>query len=281
VGAILWLPFILLFPIAIDGHAYFAADPANPYGIEYGTTDAYYYSPAFAQAITPLRDLGWDPFRTAWRLFELVALVRLVGPFVGPMLALLPVLYEINLANIHLLLALVMVLGFRWPALWSFVLLTKVTPGIGLIWFAVRREWRSLAIALGTTAAIVAVSVVALGPGLWVDWIRAAMGAEQPEAEFVVLPIPLVIRVVLGAAIVAFGATRNWRWTIIVAGFVALPVTWAAATSMLVAIPAAVLATRPARRWWFGWVRGDNPETPAVDDDHRLGGPNPVTVTIG
>ena len=44
------------------------------------------------------------------------------------------------------------VLGFRWPFTWAFVLLTKVTPGVGLLWFAVRREWRSLAIALGDGA---------------------------------------------------------------------------------------------------------------------------------
>ena len=35
---------------------------------------------------------------------------------------------------------------------WAFVLLTKVTPGIGLLWFAIRRRWRDLAIALGVTA---------------------------------------------------------------------------------------------------------------------------------
>ena len=63
-----------------------------------------------------------------------------------------PVLFEFYLGNVHLLLALAIVLGFRWPAAWAFVLLTKITPGIGLLWFAVRREWRSLAIALGATA---------------------------------------------------------------------------------------------------------------------------------
>ena len=28
----------------------------------------------------------------------------------------------------------------RWPAAWAFVLLTKMTPGIGLLWFAFRRD---------------------------------------------------------------------------------------------------------------------------------------------
>ena len=65
---------------------------------------------------------------------------------------------ELAGGNIHLLLAAAIVLGFRWPWTWAIVLLTKITPGIGLLWFVVRREWRDLAIALGATAAIVAVS---------------------------------------------------------------------------------------------------------------------------
>ena len=70
---------------------------------------------------------------------------------------------ELAGGNIHLLLAAAIVLGFRWPWTWSLVLLTKITPGIGLLWFVVRREWRNLTIALGGTAAIVAVSFVLPG----------------------------------------------------------------------------------------------------------------------
>ena len=77
---------------------------------------------------------------------------------------------EVAGGNVSLLLAVAIVVGFRWPAAWALVLLTKLTPGIGLLWFAVRREWRSLAIALGATAAIVAVSFVIL-PDQWRDWV--------------------------------------------------------------------------------------------------------------
>ena len=38
---------------------------------------------------------------------------------------------ELAGGNIHLLLAAAIVLGFRWPATWSLVLLTKVTPVSG------------------------------------------------------------------------------------------------------------------------------------------------------
>jgi len=43
------------------------------------------------------------------------------------------------------LLAVAIAVGFRYPAAWALVLITKVTPGIGLVWFAVRREWCPLA----------------------------------------------------------------------------------------------------------------------------------------
>src|SRR3989442_1267745 len=82
-----------------------------------------------------------------------------------------PVAFELYHGNIRLLIAAAIALGFRYPAAWSFVLLTKVTPGVGLLWFAVRREWRRLAIALGVTAALVAVSL-AFDFRLWQQWIQ-------------------------------------------------------------------------------------------------------------
>ena len=75
-------------------------------------------------------------------------------------LAFPPVALELYHGNIHLWIAAAIALGFRYPWTWGFVLLTKVTPGVGLLWFAVRREWRALGIALGVTGAIVAVSLL-------------------------------------------------------------------------------------------------------------------------
>jgi len=250
-GVLLWIQYILMFPIAIDGHAYFAADSVHLYVRPVGSPDAYFYSPVFAQVLAPFQSLGWDTFRTIWRLAELAALTAFVGPFIGLALFVGPLAGEVNLANIHLLLAAAMVAGFRWPAAWSFVLLTKVTPGIGLLWFAVRREWRSLGIALGATALIATVSIV-FAPGLWVDWIGTLYGAKAPVGETVVLNIPLGLRVLAAAALVAWGARTDQRWTVIVAGFIALPLTWIDATSMLAAIPLAILTVR--RTDGMGWL---------------------------
>ena len=118
---------------------------------------------SFAQALAPLRllPIGW--FVAAWTLVLTATLAWTARRLAIALLLFQPVIASIALGNVEILIAAAIVAGFRWPAAWAFVLLSKVTPGIGLVWFAVRREWRSLAIALAVTAAIVAVSF-ALAP---------------------------------------------------------------------------------------------------------------------
>ena len=154
-----------------DARAYWVTDGAAPYLISgEGQANAYLYSPAFLQAIAPLRDLPWEWFAFVWLTIHpppaLVVLTRqwlplaLVVPFVG---------LELAVGNIHFLLALAVIVGVRYPATWSFVLLTKITPGVGLVWFIARREWRKLGIALGMTSVVVAISF-AVAPDQWLAW---------------------------------------------------------------------------------------------------------------
>jgi Glycosyltransferase family 87 len=233
---------------AADAHAYFAATGADPYGQSaVGEADAYLYSPAFAQALEPIRWLGWDAFRQIWRTVEVGSLVVLAGPFAAAMPFMPAVAFEINLGNVQLLLALAIVAGFRWPAAWAFVLLTKVTPGIGLLWFAVRREWRSLGIALGTTAAIALVSF-AFAPDAWSGWLNALLRAVPPPSSSPeLIPLPLAVRLVIAAAITIWAARTNRRWGVVVAAFLAMPLTWTSSASILVGL----LALLPP----WGWMR--------------------------
>lgn len=234
-GVVPWILYATAYPIAIDARAYFLAQPGALYGGEWGTEGVFVYSPAFSQLIEPLRWLGWDGFRTTWRLLETGALAAMTGPFTGLFLFASPVALEVNIGNIHLLLAAAIVAGFRWPALWSFVLLTKVTPGVGLLWFVVRREWRSLAIAFGATAAIALVSFV-VTPGDWLAWFRLLTTPATPEGHQLVVTLPLPIRFVLSGALVVWGARRDYRWTVLAAAFLALPVVWYAGLAMLVGL---------------------------------------------
>lgn len=214
--------------IGTDSLVYWAADPENLYaGATVGGDNAYLYSPAFAQAFAIFRLLPPYVFVVVWAALNIVVAVRLARPWPAALLALsLPVSQEILMGNIHILLAGAMVVGFRYPAAWSFVLLTKVTPGIGLLWFAVRREWRALGVAVGATGAIVAVSF-AIAPEQWVAWLdllRQDGGQESSR---------LLLRLVLAAALIVWGALTDRRWVVPAAGLLALPVIWMDSFSML------------------------------------------------
>jgi hypothetical protein len=136
-------------------------------------------------------------------------------------------------------LAAAIAAGFRYPATWAFVLLTKVTPGIGLLWFAVRREWRSVGIALAATILIAALSI-ALAPRLWFEWFDYLRSSQQPTA-MTALPIPLLWRLPFAIALVIWGARTNRRWTVPLAAWLALPVLW-------IGSPVMLLAWRPEKK---------------------------------
>ena len=80
----------------------------------------------------------------------------------------------------------------------------KDHAGIGLLWFAVRREWRHLAIAVGVTAAIVAVSVLMLQQ--WRDWVDVVIANAGKGGTWASVPMPLWIRLPIAVAVVVWGA---------------------------------------------------------------------------
>jgi hypothetical protein len=156
---------------------------------------------------------------------NLAALYWLLGPWAFPALLAPTVAIELHMANINLLLAAAIVAGFRRPYLWAFVLLTKVTPGIGLLWFVVRREWRSLGIALGATAAVVAVSAF-LDVDLWASWFDLLKQGAQTGPLPLANPVPLIVRLPIAAIIVTFGALTDRPQTVPIAAAIAQPYIW-------------------------------------------------------
>ncbi len=156
---------------------------------------------------------------------------------------------QFSVGNIQLLLAAAIVAGFRWPAVWSFVLLTKVTPGIGLLWFAVRREWHSLAIALAATALLVGLSFV-LAPDWWPAWfttLRASESVAIPAPIAPILSSPLALRMILASMLVVWGGLTDRRWTVPIAALLAVPVLWWSSLSILVGV--VPLLRPPTWRW--------------------------------
>jgi hypothetical protein len=229
-----------------DSSAYWALDLADPYEGVQGQADVFLYSPAFAQVFAILGRLPWNVFLLAWTILQLACVVFVAGRSWPWVLVLPPVLFEVLVGNVHLLYAAAIVLGFRHPWTWALMLLTKVTPGVGLLWFAVRREWRSLSIALGVTAAIVAVSFLA-APDLWRDWADLlSEHSGRPIPVFAAVQVPLWLRLPVAAVIVAWGAWTDRPWVLPVAVLIAQPTVWLASLSILIAV--LPLRGEPGRR---------------------------------
>ena len=226
VAVTVWATFTAMTGTPVDAWCYYMINPAAPY---WTTGYQFIYSPAAAQSMAAFQLLSFDAFVALLRGAEVVALFALTGPLLPLVVFWSPLASEINAANVNLLIVAVAVWGLRWPAAWSFVLLTKVTPGVGLLWFAVRREWRNLGIALGVTAAIVIVSF-AVAPGQWFEWI-AFLATMTPSDG-----VPLWARLVIAAAIVTWGALTDRPWTVVLAVTIGAPRLYLQTPAMLVGL---------------------------------------------
>jgi Glycosyltransferase family 87 len=230
-------PWGRLWGTGQDARCYYQATLADPYlHSSWNDPIAYVYSPAFLQLVSPLTALPWQAFMAAWTGLLIGAVRFLTGPRLLAAGLLFPfTAMEVAGGNVSLLLAVAIVVGFRWPAAWSLVLLTKITPGIGLLWFAVRREWRSLFVALAATAVIAAVSAIVM-PAAWRQWLDVIFANAGKGGTWASVPVPLLIRLPLAVALVVWGARTDRRWTIPVASMLALPALWYGGLSMLLAV---------------------------------------------
>ena len=226
---------------SVDAYAYWTTRDGDFYDeATTGRIGAYLYSPAFAQILTPLVLLPLELFTAIWTAINLAALWWLLGRLALPSLVFLPIPFEIISGNVHLLYAVAIVVGFRYAGSWAVMLLTKVTPGLGVLWFLVRRQWRASAIAIGATAAIAFASFV-IDQRSWQTWIELlrADAADAGQAAFDTpgwyLPVPLVPRLVVAAILVVVGALTDRRWLVPFAVVVALPVVWLNGLAVLAA----------------------------------------------
>lgn len=237
----------------LDLHAYWATRD----GISYAGSNpfligAYLYAPAFAQLIGPLTALPWPVFAATWTLLSVLVYAWLVGRWAIPVLFSIAVGLELYLGQIDILLAAAIVVGFRYPVAWAFPLLTKVAPGVGLLWFLVRREWRNLALAIAATVGIAAISAI-FAPEAWRGWtdlLRRSV-EERQTIDGAYLFIPIWLRLPAAAAIIVWGARTDRYWTVPVGVLLAMPILWINVFTLLIA----VIPLRdepgltPAREW--------------------------------
>ena len=253
-----------------------AAQSAHYYGTTWGADAGsfYVYPPPLAQL---LGLIPWLVFVVVWMTLLFVGFwfatrwwgLPVLGGGVGagillghPHIFANPILLTL-VGNPQVLLAAAIVVGFRWPAAWALVLLTKIAPGIGLLWFAVRGEWRSLGIALGATALIAGVSFV-LAPGAWGDWLRFAVANAGTPSPQPVVQVPFALRIATSAALIVWGARTNRRWTVpIAAGWSAIALYEASYVTMWVAGLVLLNWRAPVHRSWTG-ARAHRPAADAV-----------------
>jgi hypothetical protein len=221
---------------------YFLMDPADPYSDDWGGQHAFVYSPVYATFLGPLTELPFETFYKVATGLNLVALVYLLGPVWGAVA--LPLAHsDISNAQIHLPLAAVCVLMLSRSWTWIYHPLTKVTPGISVLWYVGRREWRNAAQAVGVLVLVVAVSY-ALWPTAWHDWIALLTeSSTRHVANFTVSQWPAVFRLPIGAGLVYLAARRNRPAALPLCVLFVLPSIWVGAVlTMPLAIPKAMRA---------------------------------------
>lgn len=245
-----WFAAFVLIGVAMEGrpwplagagadvHAYWSAWQGGLYAASPALDVAnYIYPPPLAQLIYPATLLPLPAFALLWLALEWAVLWWMLLPVRRSLRV--PLFLALAAISGNAAVFVVLALASRRAAAWALPLLTKLTPGVGLLWYAIRREWRSLTVALGATALIAGTSF-ALGPALWIHWVDAML-ANGREAGGLMAPwlpaVPLAVRVLLAAALVAWGARTDRRWTVAVAALVASPDMLLSSVPLLAAVP--------------------------------------------
>jgi Glycosyltransferase family 87 len=240
-----------------DARCYYEVDRTQPW-VPGG---CFLYSPPFVLAMGALPGLmSFEVFAFLLRAAELIVLVAVAGPAVGVALFIPAVAIELNAANINLLIVGAVLVGFRYPCAWAFILLAKVTPGIGLLWFVTRREWRHLTMALGATL-VFAVGSWVVAPDLWPKYVGYLFSVPDTS------PWTIAWRLPIAAALTVWGARGDHRWAVMVAVFLAMPRWYYLSPVLLVGLFPLVRLARPLR--WpqaIGWRR---PQTVRATSDGR------------
>ena len=232
-----------------DEHAYWLAarrllegQPLYDAAATIVTPYAYLYPPPLAQALVPVAAVlpAWA-FDLLWTVGMLASLFWLADRDVIRALALIafpPVAVEFWFRNVHLFLAVLVVLGLRRAAAaFSVGAAIKISPILGIPYLALRRRWRDAAVATGIGLGLLVISVV-LSPDAWRDFVTFATAIDPlQQSAFVAVPFPVRVLVALGLVVVGgLTAPRFGELLLVVAVTVALPSLWFTGLSLLVAM---------------------------------------------
>jgi hypothetical protein len=217
------------------------------------TPFAYWYPPPLAQVLAPFTSfVSADAFTIGWTIVLLACLWWLAGRDVLVALALiafLPVAVELRTRNVHLILAVLIVLALRrsW-IFWVPAAAIKIAPALGAVYLLAAGRIRD-AVGVGLLGgAVLAVSYV-LAPGTWADFV-SVVGARAGTDGGALIAIPFPVRFVAGGVLAAVGGRlggHRGEILLVVGLTIANPTLWATALSLLVAI-VPLLRSEPRER---------------------------------
>jgi hypothetical protein len=252
VAATEWQHFNDEYAYWLAGARLAAGEPLYDLAAAPNTPFAYWYPPPLAQVLSPLTSfVAADVFSVAWTVMLLACLWWLAGRDALVALALvafLPVAIELRVRNVHLLIAVLVVLALRrsW-VFWVPAAALKITPVLGVAYLAAAGRWRDAAKVAVLGLVVLGLSVV-IGPGAWREFLDV-VGVRAGTDGGSLLPIPFAVRFAAGAALVVvaglmgagrLGAGRFPRFAgeaLLVIGLtIANPTLWMTAFSLLVAI---------------------------------------------
>jgi len=243
-----------------DEHAYwlaarrlFEGQPLYDPTVTIITPFAYLYPPPLAQVLVPVAAVVPDwLFSVGWTILMGLALFWLAGRDILRALALVafpPVAVEFWFRNVHLFLAVLVVLGLRRASGWFAVgAAIKVSPVLGVPYLAVRGRWRDAAIAAGIGLAMLAASVL-ISPDAWRAYLDFVLSTNPlQQSSFVAVPLPVRGAAGILLALVAGRLPRRLGDPLlVVAVTLALPSLWFTGLSLLVAVVPLILEDRAAR----------------------------------
>jgi hypothetical protein len=196
-------------------------DLTHPYAVTV-SLGAFHYPP-FVWFFAPLRLLSFDVGYPVWTAVGAAAITWLTGRWALAWLLFPPVTSELYHGNVHLLLAVALVLGFRFAPGWAFVGLAKVSTGVIALWPVLRRDRRALGL-LAATVATVCVPSILLAPGLWSEWVAHLLARNaEPNHWGTEIGIPLGLRVLGAIVLLVWAARSDRRWLTAPAMALAMP----------------------------------------------------------
>lgn len=206
------------------------------------TPYAYWYPPIFAQALVPVAAVvPANLFNAGWILLLLTCLWWVAGRNALVALALVafpPVAVELWVRNVHLVLAVLVLLGLGRHSGWfTLGAAIKLSPGLGVPYLAAQGHWRAAAKAVLIGGCLFIASLL-LAPDAWGQYVDI-LASRGPADAAAIVPIPYFARAVPGIALcIVAGRVGGARGAalLVVAVVLALPTLWMAGLSVLVAI---------------------------------------------